>query len=242
MIHGVRNDLGIYERYAAEWWDERSPRFRSLHGVNRLRLELLDAWVGDEIAGRRIADLGCGGGLVSEPLARRGAQVVGIDIGAASIAAARAHAGPLAGAAPYYMRGDLRSVPAQDGAFDGVVLADVLEHIDEPRSALAEASRILRPGGWLFASTIARTLRARLLAVTVAEGLGLIAKGTHDPRLFIDPGELDDAAATVGLIRRERTGETPDWLGTLRDRAIRLRRSRSLSVAYSALYRKEARP
>jgi 2-polyprenyl-6-hydroxyphenyl methylase/3-demethylubiquinone-9 3-methyltransferase len=168
--------------------------------------------------------------------------VVGIDIGAASIAAARAHASRLVGAAPYYMRGDLRAVPAQDGAFDGVVLADVLEHIEDPRGALAEASRILRPGGWLFASTIARTRRARLLAVTVAEGIGLIAKGTHDPRLFIAPAELDAAAASVGLTRRERTGETPDWLGTLRDRAIRLRRSRSLAVAYSALYRKETRP
>jgi 2-polyprenyl-6-hydroxyphenyl methylase/3-demethylubiquinone-9 3-methyltransferase len=242
MNPAARNDLGIYERYAAEWWDELSPRFRSLHGVNRLRLELLDAWVGDEIAGRRIADLGCGGGLVSEPLARRGAQVVGIDIGAASIAAARAHASRLAGAAPYYMLGDLRAVPAQDGAFDGVVLADVLEHIEEPRDALAEASRILRPGGWLFASSIARTRRARFLAVTLAEGIGLIAKGTHDPRLFIDPAELDDAAAAVGLVRRERTGETPDWIRTLCHRAIRLRRSSSLALAYSALYRKGTRP
>lgn len=235
----ARNDLGIYERHAAEWWDERSPRFRSLHGVNRLRLELLDEWVGGEIAGRRIADLGCGGGLVSEPLARRGAQVVGIDIGAASIAAARAHASRLAGAAPYYMRGDLRAVPAPDGAFDGVVLADVLEHIEDTRGAIAEAVRILRPGGWLFASTIARTRRARLLAVTFAEGIGLIARGTHDPRLFMLPEELDRAAAAVGLVRRERIGEVPDWLGTIRARAIRLRRSRSLAVAYSTLYRKE---
>jgi 2-polyprenyl-6-hydroxyphenyl methylase/3-demethylubiquinone-9 3-methyltransferase len=234
-----RNDLTIYERHAGEWWDERSPSFRSLHGVNRLRIELLDDWVGDEVAGSRIADLGCGGGLVAEPLARRGARVFGIDIGVSSIAAARRHSAPLGSAAPYYVCGDLRAVPAPDASFDGVVLSDLLEHLEDPRCALAEAARLLRPAGWLYVSTIARTRRARVLAVTIAERVGLIARGTHDPRLFIDPGELDAAARDVGLVLAERTGERPDWLATLRTGSIRLRRSRSLAIAYSALYRRQ---
>ena len=233
----VRNDLDLYDRYGAEWWDERSPRFRSLHGVNRLRVSLLDEWVGREISGRRILDLGCGGGLLAEPLALRGAQVFGLDRSGPSLRAGREHAGACHWA-PTYLRGDLMAIPTGEASFDAVLLADVLEHLVDPAGALLEAARVLRPGGWLYVSTIDRTLRARMLVVHLAEGIGLIPRGTHDPKLFIAPRELDEAATAAGLVRTHRTGESPDLLQTLRSRAIRLRRARSTAVAYSVLYRK----
>ncbi len=234
----LRNDLDIYDRHGSEWWDERSPRFRSLHGVNRLRVALLDEWVGREIPGRRILDLGCGGGLLAEPLALRGARVIGLDRSGPSLRAGRDHAGACHWA-PSYVCGDLMAIPARDASFDAVLLADVLEHVTDPAAAIAEAARVLRSGGWLYASTIDRSWRATMLVVHVAEGIGFIPRGTHDPKLFIPPEELDAAATRSGLARTQRVGESPDLLQCLRARSIRLRRARSTAVAYSVLYRKD---
>jgi 2-polyprenyl-6-hydroxyphenyl methylase/3-demethylubiquinone-9 3-methyltransferase len=139
------NDLGIYERQADEWWDPSSRTFRSLHAVNAFRAEILREWLGERLAGARVVDLGCGGGLLADALARQGARVVGVDRSVGSLRAAVGHARH----GERFVAGDLRHPPLRDGCADLVLLADVLEHLDEPAAAVAAAARLLAPGGFL---------------------------------------------------------------------------------------------
>ncbi len=240
----TRNDLTIYERDARDWWDDRSPSFRSLHAVHRHRFGRLLAWLEelrgtDALSGARVVDLGCGGGLLAEPLAARGARVIGCDLSGTSVAVARdhAHAAGLA-APPLYLRADLRSPPIRTGAADLVLLSDVLEHVSDPREVFASAARLLAPGGCLYVSTLNRTWRASFLAITLAEGLRLVPRGTHDARLFIRPAELTGWAAAAGLELCRIEGESPKLLQCLRTWTTHVRRSRSLAVAYSGLFRR----
>jgi 2-polyprenyl-6-hydroxyphenyl methylase/3-demethylubiquinone-9 3-methyltransferase len=229
-----RNDLDLYERRAGEWWDERSHAFRSLHGVNRFRARLVGEWLGERLRGARVVDLGCGGGLLARAMLAGGASVVGIDLSHASLRAAREH---LDGSS-LFVQGDASRAPVSTGCADLVLLADILEHMIDPAAALREAARLLRPGGLAYVNTINRGWRARLLAVTVAEGLGLVPRGTHDPALFIKPEELERAAASVGLALVRLQGEAPDLLRTVRRWTIELTKSASPAVIYSALLEK----
>jgi 2-polyprenyl-6-hydroxyphenyl methylase/3-demethylubiquinone-9 3-methyltransferase len=122
-----------------------------------------------------------------------------------------------------------------------VLLADVLEHIPDHHQALAEAARIVRASGWVYVNTINRTLRAHLLAVLLAEGVGLIPRGTHDPKLFLRPEELRRSAERLGLRLEQVCGEAPVLWQTLRTWTLRLRPSNSLALGYSALLRKASR-
>lgn len=246
----MRNDLSIYDDHADEWWRPESKWFRSLFAVNAFRLALLDDWIGPLPAGATVVDLGCGGGFFCEPFARRGARVVGCDRSFRSVAAAHAHwngavggagGGAAAGApGPRYLRADVAHAPLASGCADLVLLADVLEHVDDPCGALAEAGRLLKPGGRLYVNTVARTWKARLLVVHVAETLGLIPRGTHDPNRFIDQNELIRWADDRGLAAERVTGEAVAVGATLRTRTVQLRRSRGTRMAYSVLFRKVA--
>jgi len=242
----MRNDLSIYDDHADEWWRPDSKWFRSLFAVNAFRLALLDDWIGALPAGATVVDLGCGGGFFCEPFARRGARVVGCDQSFRSVAAARAHwngAGGAAtahGAGPRYLRADVAHAPLASGCADLVLLADVLEHVDDPCGAVAEATRLLKPGGRLYVNTVARTLTARLLVVHVAETLGLIPRGTHDPSRFIDRDELIRWAGDHGLAAERVVGEAVAVAATLRTRTVQLRRSQGTRMAYSVLFRKKA--
>ncbi|MBL8863672.1 MAG: 3-demethylubiquinone-9 3-O-methyltransferase [Planctomycetes bacterium] len=229
------NDLSIYERESASWWDPRSAAFRSLHSVNAFRVELLREWIGDDLSGRTVADLGCGGGLLAEPLLRAGGRVIGVDQSLGSLRAATERLGAR------FVRGDLLRSPLADGCADVVLLADVLEHVQPVEAALAEAARVLRPGGFLFVSTINRTARAKLMAVDLAEALRLIPRGTHDHRMFVPPELLRDEASALGLRLSRIQGEAVDVARTALRWAIVLRRSHDLSVGYSALFAKEER-
>jgi 2-polyprenyl-6-hydroxyphenyl methylase/3-demethylubiquinone-9 3-methyltransferase len=235
----MRNDLTIYEEHASEWWAPRSRWFRSLRSVNRFRLELIDEWLGPTLRNATVVDLGCGGGFLAEPLAQRGARVVGCDVSARSLAVARDHAAlaRLNGAwrLPSYLRADVRQPPLRDRCADLVLLADVLEHLAKPSRALYAAARLLRPGGHVYVNTIARTLRARLLAVTLAEGLGIVPRGTHDPKLFIDLDELVTWGRECGLELVHVTGESIRLARTLATWTVHLRRGRSDRMFYSAL-------
>lgn len=242
----MRNDLSIYDDHADEWWRPDSKWFRSLFAVNAFRLALLDEWIGALPEGATVVDLGCGGGFFCEPFARRGARVVGCDRSFRSVAAAFAHwngdgGGAAArGAAPSYLRADVAHAPLASGCADLVLLADVLEHVDDPCGAVAEATRLLRPGGRLYVNTVARTVTARLLVVHVAETLGLIPRGTHDPDRFIDHEELIRWAGDRGLTAERVVGEAVALGATLRTRTVQLRRSRGTRMAYSVLFRKRA--
>lgn len=232
-----RNDLSIYERHSADWWNPSSRAFRSLHQVTSFRLELLRSWVVEGFSGRTICDVGCGGGLLCEPIATAGARVVGIDLSRQSLRAGRAHGAHLA-IPPAYVCADATEPPLPDGFADGVLLADVLEHCPAPDRVVREAARMVRPGGWIYVNTINRTALARWLVVHVSETIGLIPRGTHDPEMFIRPDRLDEFAVAAGLQRVARTGESPRLWRTVVGRAVSLRPSRSLAIAYSVLYRR----
>jgi len=161
---------------------------------------------------------------------------VAVDLSFASLGTGRDHAGDRSIG---WAQADLHHAPLPDGCADHVLLADVLEHLEQPACAVMEAARLLRGGGTLYVNTLNRTLLARWLAVYLAEGVGLVPRGTHDPRLFVRPEELDRASAACGLERRRRCGEFPLLLRTLGRRQVHFRPARSLALAYSALY---ARP
>ena len=235
----LRNDLSLYARPASEWWDPEGPAFRSLHAVNRFRFARLRSLVPTSLEERRVVDLGCGGGLLSLPLLAEGARVVGVDRSPECIDAARQECarGGLAARARWIV-GDAARTPLETERADLVLLSDVLEHVPSPAGLLREASRLLRPGGLLYASTLNRTWRASFLAVHLAEGLRLVPRGTHDPRLFVPPARLATMAREVGLDPVVFCGEGVRLWATLRRWRVEPRPSRSLAVAYSVLLRR----
>lgn len=218
------------------WWDPRARAFASLRAVSAFRLDLLREWLGDDWRGRTVADLGCGGGLLAVPLARRGARVVGVDVAGAALRAGRRE--QPSGWLPVV--GDLAAPPLRPACCDVALLADVLEHVAAPQLAVAAAAALLRPGGRLFVNTIARTVRSKWLAIRLAEGLGYVPRGTHQHALFVQPAELEAMAAAAGLRPVARIGEAPRLLATVRTGAVQLRRSASLAVGYAMLFAKEA--
>ena len=227
----IRNDLTIYSRFANEWWQPSAPRFRSLQAITPFRLELINEMLGDQ-RGKRILDIGCGGGLLSKPLVKQGANVSGIDISAGSVAVAR----QAAGGDGEFVVGDATNLPFEDNIFDNVLLADVLDHIPNYARALTEAARVLKRNGMCFVGTLNRTFLGKFLTVTIGEGLRLIPPGTHDPRLFIRPAELESHAAAAGLNLVKLQGEKPQFFRTIRTWAIHLERSNSTQIAYSASF------
>ncbi|QDV05887.1 Ubiquinone biosynthesis O-methyltransferase [Planctomycetes bacterium Poly30] len=232
----AQNDLEIYDREADAWWDGSDRFFRSLRSVKEFHLELLlERWA-SEPSGARVVDLGCGGGLFSMALADRGADVVGVDLSGPSLGSAAREAGRR-GHAAQFVRGDLTSSPVRDGWADLVLLSDVLEHVEDPKAAVIEAGRLLRPGGTLLLNTFDRRPGAGLLVVTVAEGLGLVPKGTHDPAMFVRPAEVDDAAREAGMTRTHLVWEAPSLVKTVRTWTIHMRRA-PRGFAYTALYEK----
>jgi 2-polyprenyl-6-hydroxyphenyl methylase/3-demethylubiquinone-9 3-methyltransferase len=163
-----------------------------------------------------------------------GARVVGVDLSRGSARAAHMRLGAR------FVQGDVLRTPFADKIADVVVLADVIEHVRPFERVLAEASRLLVDGGELYVNTINRTRRARWLAVHLAEGIGLVPRGTHDADMVVTPEELTRAAAELGFHRTRLEGEEPDIARTLRRWAVVIRRSDDLSVGYSALFRKPA--
>jgi len=219
------------------WWDPDCRAFASLRRVSGFRFELLCRWLSGRWRGRTVVDLGCGGGLLAVPLAAAGARVVGVDRAPGALRAA--HARGERSMLPVI--GDLQRSPLASACADVVLLADVLEHVESPAAAVAEAARLLRTGGHLFVNTINRTFRSRLLAIVLGEGLGFIPRGTHEHAAFVRPGELQRMARQSGLELVECVGETPRLWRTVREHSVVLRVSRSLAVGYAALFRRQRR-
>lgn len=200
-----------FDAQAADWWNPRGSS-AMLHRLNPVRLgyvraRLDAAWGLDPesrrpLAGRRALDVGCGAGLLTEPLARLGADVTGIDAAGEAIAAARAHA-DAQGLAIDYRAGGIEDV---DGIFDLVTALEVVEHVTDPPAFAAGLARVLAPGGILILSTPNRTTWSRTAIVTLAEGFGAIPKGTHDWDRFITPGEMHGLLEDAGLQVADTTG------------------------------------
>jgi 2-polyprenyl-6-hydroxyphenyl methylase/3-demethylubiquinone-9 3-methyltransferase len=236
----LRNDLGLYERHAHDWWRADSAFAGSLHGINHIALAQIRARLGARLVGAAVVDLGCGGGLIAEPLARAGARVIGIDLGARSLQVAAAHgrdAGDLA-----WLRADASDPPLAEGWADLVLCADAIEHIPEWRRLVRRAAALLRPGGLFYALTLNRTWLARWVGVHLVEGLRLVPRGTHDPALFVRPDELIGAAAAAGLRLERVIGQRPRLWRTIRRWRVVMREGASRRIAYSAWFAKEATP
>lgn len=190
---------------ARDWWDPKGSS-AMLHRLNPVRLafirEAIDRhWRADPqdlkpLAGKRVLDVGCGAGLLAEPLARLGAEVTGVDAAAENIAAAQDHAAG-SGLVITYRHGELGALGL--GRFDLVTAMEVIEHVADKPAFVAELTRHLAPGGLLILSTPNRTARSRLLLIGAAEALGAIPRGTHHWDDFITPEELGELLAAAGL-------------------------------------------
>ena len=206
------DEVERFNRLAATWWNPAGP-MRPLHVINMLRLGYvleqvarhLECPLGD-LTRLRIADIGCGAGLMCEPLAARGAQVVGVDAAAKSIAAARLHASDSHLKIDY--RGGEPDAAFRDGElFDVLLLLEVVEHVDNLQAFVGQAARHLKPGGLLLASTINRTPRSFLTAIAGAEYIfRLLPRGTHRWAQFVRPDELEQAALACGLVQHDLRG------------------------------------
>ncbi len=198
-------ELAKFSELASQWWDPNG-KFRPLHDINPLRLELIDKTVGG-LKGKRAIDIGCGGGLVSEGMAKMGARVVGVDMAGKALSVAKLHA------LESGVDVDYREATAEDmaekesGAFDVVTCLEMLEHVPDPKSVVAACAKLAKPGGHLFFSTISRTPKAYLFAVLGAEYvMNLLPKGTHDYAKFLKPSELIGFAERAGLTLTDLRG------------------------------------
>jgi 2-polyprenyl-6-hydroxyphenyl methylase / 3-demethylubiquinone-9 3-methyltransferase len=199
-------EIAKFSELAHRWWDPNSE-FKPLHEINPLRLKWIDKQA--SLAGKKVLDVGCGGGILAEAMAGAGAEVSGIDLSDKALKVARLH---------LYESGhsvDYQHISAEDyaaqhaGEFDIVTCMEMLEHVPDPASIVAACSRLVKPGGWVFFSTLNRNAKSYLFAVIGAEYvLKLLPRGTHDYAKFIKPAELARMAREAGLDTQELIGMT----------------------------------
>jgi 2-polyprenyl-6-hydroxyphenyl methylase/3-demethylubiquinone-9 3-methyltransferase len=199
-------ELEKFGELAHRWWDPQGE-FRPLHELNPLRLAWIDGLA--PLAGKRVLDVGCGGGILSEAMARLGAQVTGIDLSEKPLRVAELHLLESGLSVSYSKISAEDLAAAQPGAFDVVTCMELLEHVPEPASTVAACARLLKPGGRAFFSTINRNPKSYLFAVIGAEYLlKLLPRGTHDYQRFIKPSELARWCRDAGLDPVEMKGMT----------------------------------
>jgi len=190
-------ELEKFSQLASRWWDPHCE-FRPLHEINPLRLEWIDSHA--PLAGKKVLDVGCGGGILAEAMAARGAHVTGIDLGGKSLRVAELHLLQSKAAVAYEEASAEQFADRHAGEFDVVTCMEMLEHVPDPSSAVAACARLARPRGHVFFSTINRNPKSYLFAVIGAEYvLRLLPRGTHDYARFIKPSELSRWARAAGL-------------------------------------------
>lgn len=227
-------EIAKFEAMAAEWWDPKG-KFKPLHMMNPVRLDYIDMQIAAEFGrdrrslrpfeGLRILDIGCGGGLVSEPMARLGAQVVGADAAEGNIAIARLHA-EQQGLNIDYRATTAEALLAAGERFDVVLALEIVEHVADPAEFIATCRNLARPGGLVIASTLNRTAKSFGAAIIGAEWImRWLPKGTHEWHRFITPDELAGMASAAGLEVADRCGMvfnplTWDWSLSHRDLSV----------------------
>ena len=206
MLNADPAELDKFGELAHRWWDANSE-FKPLHDINPLRLDWIDDAIG--LRGKRILDVGCGGGLLSEGMAVRGAEVTGIDLSEKPLGVARLHLLESGQKVDYRKISVEQLAEEMPGAFDAVTCLEMLEHVPDPASIVGACARLVKPGGQVFFSTINRNPKAYLFAVIGAEYLlQMLPKGTHDFARFIKPSELTRWCKQAGLEPDELIGMT----------------------------------
>ena len=209
-------EIEKFQAMAAEWWDPNG-KFKPLHMLNPCRLDYITTQIAAEFgrdlsrdapfAGLRILDIGCGGGLLAEPMARLGAEVVGVDAAERNIPVARAHAQQSGLEIDYRHTSAEALLAAGEAPFDAVLNMEVVEHVSDPLAYLTACHDLLRPGGIMICSTLNRNPKSYLMAIIGAEHvMRWLPKGTHDWAKFITPDELFDRLRRAGLSPEDRTG------------------------------------
>jgi 2-polyprenyl-6-hydroxyphenyl methylase / 3-demethylubiquinone-9 3-methyltransferase len=203
-------ELQKFSDLAHRWWDP-SGAFRPLHELNPVRLQWLERHL--ELSGLRVVDVGCGGGILSEAMSLRGADVLGIDLAGKPLQVARLHALETGAKVQY------EAVAAEDialqrpGEFDLVTCMEMIEHVPDPASTIGACARLARPGGWVMLSTLNRNVKSFLFAIVGAEYvLQMLPRGTHEYRRFLRPSEVGAAARAAGLQVRDLAGMHYDIL------------------------------
>jgi 2-polyprenyl-6-hydroxyphenyl methylase / 3-demethylubiquinone-9 3-methyltransferase len=197
-VNADPQELAKFSELAHRWWDPESE-FRPLHQINPLRLDWIDAHA--SLAGKRVLDVGCGGGILSDAMARRGADVLGIDLASKPLKVAQLHALEAGTESVAYREVAAEALAAEMPArFDVVTCMEMLEHVPDPSSIVDACASLVKPGGWLFFSTINRNAKAFVFAIVGAEHvLKLLPKGTHEYAKFIRPSELAQWCRRAGL-------------------------------------------
>ena len=193
----TNSEIDKFSQHASQWWDEHGP-LKTLHQVNPVRL----AWIAEHIdlSKQKIADIGCGGGILTEALAQAGAQATGVDMAADSIEVARLHAATNNLVIDYQLTTAEQLAVSVPASFDAIVCMEMLEHVPDPASVIKSCAALVKPGGHVFFSTLNRHPKAFLLGILGAEYLlGWIPKGTHQYQTFIKPAELAAIARSHGL-------------------------------------------
>jgi 2-polyprenyl-6-hydroxyphenyl methylase/3-demethylubiquinone-9 3-methyltransferase len=234
MVTTTRNvdpeEISKFEALAARWGDPESE-FKPLHQINPLRLDFIDQRAG--LSGKRVLDVGCGGGILAESMAARGAEVVAIDASQVPISVARLHQKESGSEVDYRQATVEEIAAAGDGPFDIVTCLELVEHVPDPESIIAACGLLLKPQGHAFFSTINRNPKSYLFAIIGAEHvLKLLPKGTHDYAKFIRPSELDRWARRAGLDLKELTGMSYNPI------TRRYRLGADVSVNYLTWYRR----
>jgi len=198
MTNADPQELAKFSELAHVWWDPDGD-FRPLHRINPLRLDWIDGTA--RLSGKRVLDVGCGGGILAESMARRGAEVVGIDLATKPLRVAQLHALESGIEGIEYREVSVETLAAESpGSFDVITCMEMLEHVPDPASVVHACARLAKSGGWLFFSTINRNPKAFLLAIVGAEHvLRMLPKGTHEYAKFIRPSELAGWCREAGL-------------------------------------------
>ncbi|CAN7405361.1 bifunctional 2-polyprenyl-6-hydroxyphenol methylase/3-demethylubiquinol 3-O-methyltransferase UbiG [Acidovorax sp. LjRoot66] len=198
-------ELAKFSALAHRWWDPESE-FRPLHQINPLRLDWIHALCG--LGGKRVLDVGCGGGILADSMARKGADVMGIDLASKALRVAQLHALEAGTKGVQYREISVEALAAeQPASFDVVTCMEMLEHVPDPASVVKACSELVKPGGWVFFSTIHRNAKAFMLAIVGAEYvLNMLPRGTHEYAKMIRPSELASHCRAAGLDVQQTRG------------------------------------
>ena len=199
-------EIAKFEALASRWWD-RESEFKPLHDINPLRVNWIEEHV--SLAGKKVLDVGCGGGILSEAMAKRGATITGIDMGDAPLSVARLHQLESKVSVEYIKSTAEDFAKQHAGQYDVVTCLEMIEHVPDPASVIRACHRLVKPGGHVFLSTINRNLKSYVFAIIGAEYvLKLLPRGTHDYSKFVKPSELGAWCRETGLDVQDMIGLT----------------------------------